>query len=228
MSNVAAAGTAMIGVLFSLAIYAAHRPTDDEGPAIDQFEAIEASLAMKSDNEPSTQPQKDRAPPPPDVPPEGVSRDANATAPVTPPKETPKPPQDLAAAYEKFRRQTDDTGPASDPSQIGSTSGSEKGWAAVDKGDPFMREIAGAAMEFWEYPKILAGAGEPAGCVTVAASGNISKSRLVEKTGNDTLDDAAARALEQFVSKWNQAPKPVPAHLLGGESAREICIRYTL
>ena len=231
MKNISLVGTVVVAMMFGGGVYASHRPTRDDGPAIEQFEAIEAALAIKSDNAPTKQPQKDVAPPPLTEPPPGVSRDADAKVPIEPPKDAkPVATPDLASQYDKFRRASDDSGPASDPSAIGSTDGSDKGWAVANKGDPYNREIAGAAMEFWEYPKILAGAdaGAPAGCVVQGADGAISKRRLAEKTGNDTLDDAAARALEQFVSKWNEAPKPVPAHLLGGKASREICIRYTL
>ncbi|MBK9073071.1 MAG: hypothetical protein IPL79_19045 [Myxococcales bacterium] len=231
MKNISLMGTVVVAMMFGGGVYASHLPTRDEGPAIEQFEAIEAALAIKSDNAPTKQPQKDVAPPPLTEPPPGVSRDADAKVPIEPLKDAkPVAKPDLASQYDQFRRASDDAGPASDPSAIGSTDGSDKGWAVANKGDPYNREIAGAAMEFWEYPKILAGAdaGAPAGCVVQGADGAISKRRLAETTGNDTLDDAAARALEQFVTKWNEAPKPVPAHLLGGKASREICIRYTL
>lgn len=217
----------------------------DDRPKIGQMVTIEASLAYKSGGPKVTQPQKKsgRKPPPTPTPETNpVSRDENQE-----PVETkPDPPEkqeeeDFAKQFEKFRdeRQQEDEGgeEAGDGSESGrpggAFDGSEHGFAEVNKGDPYLRELAAQAHGFWNVPTLEQGSGQAAGCVRLGENGRILDSELgrdldlpgAKSPQNATVDAAVKRALKQLTELRASEAKPVPAHLMEA-TTQWICFNF--
>jgi len=198
----------------------------DHGPEIDEMEAIEASLAVKTADE--KQPQAPRSAPPPPVEPEGASTDATRT-PVPPKPDKPKPkPEDWQKAYDDLRRHDPDLEPGKPAEQVGAFDGSEFGFAEENKGDPFFQKLIADMVGGWEFPQILQGTGVPIGCVRLDAAGKILDLNFKEKSGDAALDDSVERALATLKKERNQDPRPVPTHLLKVATTRWTCFRFKL
>jgi outer membrane biosynthesis protein TonB len=201
---------------------------------------IEAALAYKSKDSKTQQPQRPRRPRPAPTPqqPEAnqVSRDENQ-APVEP--KPPKPPEparqeeDFAEQFEKYRqmRHEDESaeaedGPGTDVDRAGGAfDGSEHGFAEVNKGDPYMRELAGQAHGFWSVPTLEQGSGHAMGCVQLGKDGRILDTQLRQPSGNATIDAAVKRALKQLTELRETKATPVPAHLMV-ETTRPTCFEF--
>jgi hypothetical protein len=210
----------------------------DDRPKIGQMTTIEASLAYKSGGAKTTQPQKRRKPPAPTPTPDTnpVSRD-EAAEPVEhkpdPPRKPEEQEEDFAKEFEKFRneRQQDEeeetgeeAGGGGDPGGRagGAFDGSEHGFAEVNKGDPYLRELAAQAHGFWSVPTLEQGSGQAVGCVRLGQNGRILEAELgrdldlpgVKAPQNATIDAAVKRALKQLTELRASEAKPVPAHLM--------------
>lgn len=211
-----------------------------EAPKIGQMVTIEAALAYKSKDSKSQQPQRPRRPRPAPAPqqPEAnrVSRDEHR-APVEP--RPPKPPEparqeeDFAQQFEKYRqmRHEDESadvedGPGTDVDRAGGAfDGSEHGFAEVNKGDPYMRELAGQAHGFWSVPTLEQGSGHGVGCVQLGKNGRILDTQLLPPSQNATIDAAVKRALKQLTELREAGAKPVPAHLMEA-TTQWICFKF--
>lgn len=213
-------------------------PAAVEGPKIGQMVTIEAALAYKSKDSTSRQPQKPRRPrPAPALQPEAnqVSRD-ETQAPVEPkPPEPTRQDEDFAEQFEKYRQQRQDQedesaevehGAGADDERAGGAfDGSEHGFADVNKGDPYMRELAGQAHGFWNVPTLEQGSGHAVGCVQLGKEGRIIDTQLLPPTQNATIDAAVKRALKQLTDVRDAEPKPVPAHLMEA-TTQWICFKF--
>lgn len=212
-----------------------------DGPKIGQMVTIEAALAYKSKDSKSRQPQKPRRRrPAPPQPPEAtkVSRDENQ-APVETRPEPPKPErqqeEDFAEQFEKFkqmRQEEEDEsaeiedGEGSEEERAGGAfDGSEHGFAEVNKGDPYMRELAAQAHGFWSVPTLERGSGHAVGCVQLGKNGRIIDTQLLPPTQNATIDAAVKRALKQLTDLRATEAKPVPAHLMEA-TTQWICFKF--
>jgi hypothetical protein len=199
---------------------------DDDGPNLDDMEAIEASLAYKK-AEPKKQPQKKKNAPQPEEKIEGVSRD-DQKDPVEPKKDEPKKtPDEETDPLAKFRRDNDDdldTGKTKDE-DVGQFDGSEFGFADVTKGDEYWQHLI-ADMR-WEYPELLAGEGVPVGCIHLELDGKVAEIKLHTKSGNDELDDSVERALKTLKKSRDDEPVAVPDRLQK-QTRKWICFKFTV
>jgi hypothetical protein len=206
----------------------------DNRPKIGEMVTIEASLAYKSGGKKTTQPQKRPRRPAPTPTPETnpVSRDEDQT-PVEPKPDQPKPPdeeEDFSKQFEKFRdeRQQDEeetgeeAGAGGEPGRAGGAfDGSDHGFAEVNKGDPYLRELAAQAHRFWTVPTLEQGSGQAVGCVRLGENGRILDSELgrdldlpgAKPPQNATIDAAVKRALKELTELREREAQPVPAHL---------------
>jgi hypothetical protein len=215
----------------------------DDRPKIGQMVTIEASLAYKSNDARSKQPQKPRRRRPTPTPETNpVSRD-ETQEPVEPRPDEPSKPQDeedFSKQFEKFRdeRQQDEAegeeGAGEDSERTGGAfDGSEHGFAEVNKGDPYLRELAAQAHGFWNVPTLEQGSGQAAGCVRLGANGRIIEAELgrdldlpgARPPQNATIDAAVKRALKQLTELRESEAKPVPAHLMEA-TTQWICFNF--
>jgi hypothetical protein len=187
---------------------------------------IEAQLARKSTKQ--RQPQKELKTAPPEVKPEGVSRDENK-APIDKKPDEPKKPKldDKPIDLSKFKRPVDDdpqTGgePTTD---IGQFDGSKKGFAPLNTGDPYWRELNADFREVWEIPTISKVNGAVIGCVRIEANGEVSGAQLDPPSGDEILDDSVQRALKATQQARNQKPQPVPTEQLS-VIKEWVCFRF--
>jgi hypothetical protein len=204
-------------------------------PPLRDMEVIEASLAYKPKNAPKvTQPQKVRETPPPEVKPEGVSRDENKKVEDKKPedkkpedKKDPKK-QDKAATetdpLAKFRRSLDDEDAGSGPATLPAFDGSEYGIGDVTKGDPYFgRLVADLA---WTAPELAkAGSTTPIGCIQLSADGKIPQTKFRQK-GDGDLQPLAEASLRELQAKRNARPEQVPTHLLRALTTKWVCFEF--
>jgi hypothetical protein len=215
-------------------------PQAVEGPKIGQMVTIEAALAYKSKDSKSQQPQKPRRPRPAPAPqPEAnqVSRDETQASPESKPPEPPEPPrqeENFEEQFERFRQERQEeeeaaeaeTGAGADDERAGGAfDGSEHGFAELNKGDPYMRELAGQAHGFWSVPTLEQGSGHAVGCIQLGKEGRILDTQLLPPTQNATVDAAVKRALKQLTDARDAEPSPVPAHLMEA-TTQWICFKF--
>jgi hypothetical protein len=211
-------------------VYAGEKPKDEEGPALADLEAIEASLAYKKPDAKPRQPEKPKQAPPEQEKPQGVSTD-ETKKPDPPKPEDPKkpPPKNLEDEFERLRKQRgnpdDEIGKPSDQ-EVGAFDGSEFGFAEESKGDPYFQKLVGDLLEQFEFPKVLQDAGEPVGCLRLSAEGKIQDTLLQRKSDNSELNDSVERALAALQKLRNQSPSPVPTHLLKAAITKWVCFRF--
>jgi len=223
----AATGLALVVTLMSGGLYAQRTFKGDgaaRGPALEDLEVIEASIAYKK-AEPQKQPQKKkRAAEETKV--EGVSRDENKK-PVEEKKDEPKSKID-DDPLAKFRRDNQDEEldvgkPVDDPGVFDPDA--PEGWAEETKGDPYFRTLIKQLRDGWEYPELLGAEGVPVGCMRLERDGRVSDTLFKQKSGNAELDDSVERALKTLEKTRADSPPPVPDHLLK-HTTRWICFKF--
>ncbi|ACY12775.1 TonB C-terminal domain-containing protein [Haliangium ochraceum] len=216
----------------------------DEGPKLGDMVTIEAALAYKSKDSKTQQPQKpSRRRPQPPAPREDltkVSRDENQASPEPKDREEPpepkpqeEPEEDFLEQFEKYKeqRQTEESdegefGPGeSDERTGGAFDGSEHGFAESNRGDPYMRELAAQAHQFWSVPTLEQGSGHAVGCVQLGKDGRILNTQLLPPSQNATVDAAVRRALKQVTELRADEAQPVPAHLMEA-TTQWICFKF--
>ena len=183
-------------------------------PPLQNYEVIEASLAYAPENaKKATQPQKVKNTPPPEVKPEGVSRDE--TKKVDDKKEDkkedkvkPDPTPDLS----KFTRTIDDEAETGGPQTLPAFDGSKFGFGNVSKGHPYFQRLV-ADMEFAAPELAKEGSTPPQGCIQITAEGKIPQIKF-RREGDGDLQSLAEAALKRLQSKRNDEPIPVPTELL--------------
>lgn len=231
-SNGTLHGFAMFGTLvlttglFGGTLYFTKTAEAAHVPPLREMMTIEASLARKSVKK--TQPQKELKAPEPPAKPEGVSRDENK-APVEPKKDEPKKPppkDDKPVDLSKFKHPTDeDAQPGAANTQPGQFDGSEKGFAPINAGDPYWRNLAADIHQAWEIPSISKVNGDAVGCIHLEADGKIVEVKLDRPSGDDTLDDSVQRAMKSTQKARNNNPQPVPTTQLGVIKGW-VCLRF--
>lgn len=199
----------------------------DTGPVIQDMEAIEASIAVRK--KPAKQPQKKVQAPPPEVKPEGVSRDETKLPDPTKPKpDKPVKPDKPDKPFKvPDRSKFDDETPTGKPTdEVGEFNANDRGFAEETKGDPFFQRVARDINESWEFPKILDAKGAAVGCLHITAEGKIAKTKLDQRSGDDSLDDSVERALKKVERLRNANPEAVPTHLLKQATTRWTCFKF--
>jgi hypothetical protein len=200
----------------------------DTGPALDDMESIEASLAYKKPNAPK-QPQKVKQAPNPEVKTEGVSRDENKKVEEKKDekKDEKKKPDEKVDPLAKYRRDQDpDTDVGKEQENVGSFDGSQFGMGEVTKGDPyFQRLVVDLA---WAAPELAkAGAEPPVGCIQLTKEGKIPQTTF-KVQGDGDLQPLAENALKELKKKRNETPEEVPTHLLRALTTKWVCFKFTV
>lgn len=127
----------------------------------------------------------------------------------------------------------DRTGAVDDPkgtptdSTIGQFDGSKKGRAAVNSGDPWLRELANDFVTLVDFPS-LEEASAALACLRIDKDGTITDSTLNPPTGkrsdNDGLNSKIETAFKKLIEDRKQKPQPVPTHLLEQVVTKWTCI----
>jgi len=227
MHAMALLGSCALTVAMGALIYSC---TDEAGaatgPVIQDMEAIEASIAVRK--KPAKQPQKKVQAPPPEVKPEGVSHDETKVPdPAKPKPDKPVKPDKPDKPFKvPDRTKFDDETPTGKPTEaVGEFNPNDRGFAEETKGDPFFQRVARDVAESWEFPKILDAKGAAVGCLHITAEGKIAKTKI-DRSGDDSLDDSAERALKKVEKLRNANPEAVPTHLLKQATTRWICFKF--
>lgn len=205
----------------------------DKGPALEDLEAIEASIAYSTPKPPEKQPQKKKQAPPPEAKPDSFDDDASRK-PVDKPEEkkdepVKKPDENLDDLYKKLqdRRQDEDDleygKPVDDPGTFDPDA--PVGWATETKGDPYFQKLTADLRAGWKLPQIAKDDGVPVGCIRLEADGRISETLFKTRSGKDELDDSVERALDAIEKLRSDQPKLVPSHLLK-YTTRWICFKF--
>lgn len=230
MHVLASAGTlAVICAPLALLAYWSLPAEASHEPPIDKRITIEAQLARKSEK--PKQPVKELKTPEPVAKPEGVSRDENKK-PVEPPKKDEKKPPpkkpDDKLDISKFKHPSDDDpqSGAKPTTSIGQFDGSEKGFAPLNAGDPYWRNLVADFRQVWEYPSVLKASGTPVGCFHIEPDGKIAGVKFDASSGDDSLDDSVQRALKATQKARNDKPQPVSTEQLG-VIRKWVCFRFT-
>jgi hypothetical protein len=208
-------GTVLVCIAIAAAAVSGHlRQGDDEpGPDLTKLEAIEVSVARPA--KPARQPQKQHREPVHQAD-QGVSRDDKKPPDdkKKPDDKHPKPDDNKDGPTSAIPDDTDT--PAGKPtSDMGQFNPNKFGNAAVDKGDPYLRELVTDVLAAGgDFPKILSASGNPLACIHLDPDGKVVETLFKEKSNNPDLDDWVDHALKTFKDKRNQQPKQVPTRLL--------------
>jgi len=187
----------------------------------DDVMVIEAAIAYKKEDAPK-QPQKQRSPEKIKVKPEGISRDENKPVTDKKPEDKPKNAVETPDWRDFKRTPDDDRDPDPDleegpqlPRPGGAWDGEKFGWADVNKGHPYLRELAKDVIA--EVPTLVKeGSGVAQACVRLEKDGTVVDTKVREKSGNATLDRAADEAVRKLQEKRKDPKdvKPVPPELI--------------
>lgn len=241
MHVISALGAAVLSIAVIVpTVWFAKAKDVDAAPALEDMEAIEASLAVKK--KPAKQPQKKIEQKPPEEKVEGVSKDDKKVVEENVCKvnkdckdgelcKKGKCEAEKVAKVEDANKDPLAPYPHRDPdaetgdkptTAVGDFNDNDRGWAEESKGHPFFQRVARDFVENFEYPKILQGESS-VGCVHLLADGTVQKYKVDPKSGEDTLDDAVERALKKMKQVRAQSPEPVPVELLKQATTRWIC-----
>lgn len=223
-----------------VAAFSSFGAADDADDGVKKFLVIEAALAYQSDDA-TNQPQKPRAKK--RSAPVEKAADPKLTAnPLDPQAKPPDKPEaaqeDFAKQFEEFRdmRQGQDDGDESDvpddstaeSAPAGQFDGSKHGFAEVNKGDPYIRELMGAVYKAWSVVSLEKGTDAAVGCVRLAADGAVVDVKLWEATGNTNIDLAATNALEALQKQRKPGEAPVPAYLVRELTMQWTCFKFNI
>jgi len=194
---------------------------------LDNMIQIEATLAYKSPKAPK-QPQKVKQEAPPEVKPEGVTRDDKQKPPPEDKKKDeikPPPPKDKPIDFGSNARPNDDDETAKNAqNNVPAFDGSKFGTDRTTTGHPFWQKLR--ADLAWEYPQILNAVQPAIGCIHLEADGKIVETQIHTKSSDDSLDDAAERSLKKLQKLRNDNPIPVPVELLKSATAEWACFKF--
>jgi outer membrane biosynthesis protein TonB len=197
---------------------------ESTAPALEDLEAIEASIATRK--KPAKLPQKQFQEPPPEQEADKVSRTADKM--TDPPKDKPNEPKiDPNDPLKNVkRREVDDDKPVGKPTEdVGDFNENERGFADETKGHPFFQRVARDINDGWEFPKILSATKAAVGCLHITADGKIAKTKL-DKSGDAELDQSAEDTLKKVETKRNNNPEPVPTDIAKLATTRWICFKF--
>jgi hypothetical protein len=175
--------------------------------ALDNMEVIEVQLARKATTE-SKQPQKKRAPKPttaPEpMPSENAPEEPKEQPDEPPPEGDPDPNWEEMA--QKYMNEDVEEGPATPVT--GQVDGHERGWADVDKGHPWLRQVVADFYDLLRVPKLDRSVGQVIACVRFAADATIAETKAEPPGANEDVMRAVKLALNQLAER--RADKPVP------------------
>jgi len=207
--------------------YGSEASADNKPSEPINMEAIEASIAIRK--APQKQPQKEFRPPNPEVKQEGVSHDDKKPPDKPKPKEDkPKPPDDtkLKPPPDRTHALDDDKPVGEQKAPAGPPSDNQRGFADVTKGHPFFQHLARDWAENFAYPGILdAEKFVTNACVYFTPDGKIAGWKLLPKSGNDTLDDAAERGLRAIEKLRNANPEAPQTEVLRQATTTWTCFK---
>jgi len=184
------------------------------GPDLSKLEAIEASVAYRTEPKDKKLVDKKKKAPDPVVKPDGVSHDADKK-PIDKPKEDDKPktkPDEVDPLAKYKRENTDEdleVGKVKDPT--GDFNDKRFGWAPETKGEPYVQDLLLDLIEAGgSYPALAATGTYPVGCFHMNAEGKILDTVIREHSDAAELEDFAERALNGLKKKRNKDPVPIP------------------
>lgn len=203
------------------------KAAESTGPELRDMTAIEASIAMRKEHAPN-QPQKQYRPPDPTVKPEGVSHDEKKDPPPEKKKDEPKPQHKddppVSTDIDKFKHGNPDD-PAGKPvTTVGDFNGSEKGFADISTGDPWLGKLNGDLS--FSPPEIAKGDSVPVGCIHLTAEGKIVDTKWDVKSDDD-VQTAAEAAIDGLKKLRNDHPDPVPDRLLP-LTTKWLCFKFSI
>lgn len=195
---------------------------------LENMMVIEATLAYKSPKAPK-QPQKVKQEAPPEVKPEGVTRDEKQKPPPDekkkPPEDKKPPPPDKPINFGSNARPDPDAETAKDAqNNAPAFDGSKFGTDRTTTGHPFWQKLR--ADLAWEYPQILEATQPAVGCIHLDADGKIAETTIHTKSSDDSLNDAAEHSLKKLQKLRNDNPIPVPVELLKSATAEWACFKF--
>jgi|SRR6185436_506443 len=227
MHTLAAIGACVLSAALGGGLYAysGEAKAEPARPALEDMEAIEASIATRK--KPAKLPQKKMQEAPPEPQADKVNRDADKLP--DPPKD--KPPKDPKIdpndpLKNVKRREVDDSTPTGKPTDDVGDPNDERGFAEVTKGHPYARGIARDFHDAWEFPGISSSTRAAVGCLIIAADGKIAKTTFTQG-GDSEFDQSAETALKRVETKRNNNPEPVPADLLKNATSWRICFKFS-
>jgi len=228
MHTLAAIGACVLSAALGGGLYAysGEAKAEPARPALEDMEAIEASIATRK--KPAKLPQKKMQEAPPEPQADKVNRDADKLP--DPPKD--KPPKDPKIdpndpLKNVKRREVDDSTPTGKPTDdVGAFNDNERGFADETKGHPFFQRVARDISDAWEFPKILSATNAAVGCLHITGDGKIAKTKL-DKSGDSQLDQSVEEALRKVETKRNNNPEPVPTDILKLATTRWICFKFS-
>jgi len=146
------------------------------------------------------------------------------------PKKKDKPdPKDKPVTNPGDQPVTSPDSPVGKPtdSTIGQFDGSKKGRAAVNSGDPWLRELANDFLTYVDFPAIEEASAALA-CLRIEKDGTITDTTLSPPTGkrsdNEGLNGKIDSAFKKLTEDRKQKPQPVPTHLLEQVVTKWTCI----
>lgn len=215
-------GTAILtGALFVPLLFWTE-PASATGPALEDREVIEATLAYRKT--PQKQPQKKFDNPEVEKP-VGVSRDETKKPVEKKPEKAEK--KDDKDPFKNFRRNEDDN-PGKPTTEPGDFNGDERGFAPTSTGDPWFARLH-RDMNF-NPPEIAKGTSVPIGCIHITPDGKITETTFEPpqgQKGDDDIQTAADSAVRELKKVRNQNPEPVPTHLLR-ITTKWLCFKFTV
>jgi outer membrane biosynthesis protein TonB len=214
-----------VGLVVPAWWYGSEASADDKPAEPIQMEAIEASIAIAK--APQKQPQKEFRPPNPEVKPEGVSHEDKPPDKPKPKEEKPKPADNTKLKPPPDRTHVlDDEKPVGEQkAPAGPPSDNQRGFADVTKGDPFFQHLARDWAENFSYPGILDAEKVANACIYFSPDGKIAGWKLLPKSGDDTLDDAAERGLKAIEKLRDATPEAPPTHVLRQATTTWTCFK---
>ena len=225
---IAAIGAVLLtgGIGTGLRAFTGEAKAEPARPALEDMEAIEASIAVRK--KPAKLPQKktQEAPPEPQV--DKVNRDATQLPDPPQNKDKPTDPKiDPTDPLKNVKRRTfDEDTPVGPPTEeVGAFNDTDRGFAEETKGHPFFQRVARDINEAWEFPKILSATSAAVGCLHITADGKIAQTKL-ERSGDNQLDQSVEDALKKVETLRNAKPEPVPTDILKPATTRWTCFKF--
>jgi hypothetical protein len=192
---------------------------------LDKMEVIEVALARKATTD-SKQPQKKRAPKPKKQPEAQPSTDApeEPKEPTEEPPDNAEPDIDWEAEAAKFADPDVEEGP--ETPVTGQVDGHERGWADVDKGHPWLRQVVADFYDLLRVPKLDRSVGQVIACVRFAADATIAETKAEPPGANEDVMRAVKLALKQLAERRAKDPPPFDDDVLKERLTRQwTCIR---
>ncbi len=226
MHVVSLLGAGILSAILIVPVVVLARPEPKRSSLYDNRQILEATIAYKKS--PSKQPQK-KFDQPDVVKPVGVSHDEQKKVEEKKEEKKKDPPKvDPNDPFKGIRRPDEAAGkPTTTPD--GDFNGSEKGFAPVSSGDPFIGRLSGELLNenFNELSKVQS---VPIGCIHLQPDGRIKDITFappIGQKGDDDIQNWAEARLKQLQRSRNQDPEAVPTHLLH-MTRQWLCFKFSV